>query len=154
MTARGVKVRFGIFVPNVGEFADCRRLVELAQAAEAAGWDGFFVWDTILMDLADSVEILDPWIVLAAVAAATTRLRLGPLVTPLAPRRPWKVARETTTLDRLSGGRLVFGAGTGGPPHADFQAFRLSGVRGGSGRLGSGGRARPRTRGLESVMGG
>ena len=116
-------MQFGVFVPNVGEFADCRRLVDLAQAAEGAGWDGFFIWDTLLMDLEASLEIVDPWIALAAIAAATTRLRIGPLVTPLARRRPWKVARETATLDRLSDGRLVFGAGTGGPPDADFQAF-------------------------------
>jgi alkanesulfonate monooxygenase SsuD/methylene tetrahydromethanopterin reductase-like flavin-dependent oxidoreductase (luciferase family) len=114
---------FGVFVPNLGEFGDCRRLVELAQTAESAGWDGFFIWDTLLMDLEASLEIVDPWIALAVVAAATTRLRIGPLLTPLARRRPWKVARETTTLDRLSDGRLVFGAGTGGAPHADFQAF-------------------------------
>lgn len=74
-----IDLRFGVFVPDLGEFADCRRLVELAQTAEAGGWDGFFIWDTMLMDLADSLEIVDPWIVLVAIAAATTRLRIGQL---------------------------------------------------------------------------
>jgi alkanesulfonate monooxygenase SsuD/methylene tetrahydromethanopterin reductase-like flavin-dependent oxidoreductase (luciferase family) len=57
--------------------------------------------------------VADPWIILAAVAASTSRLRLGPLVTPLARRRPQKVARESVTLDHLSGGRLVLGVGLG-----------------------------------------
>jgi alkanesulfonate monooxygenase SsuD/methylene tetrahydromethanopterin reductase-like flavin-dependent oxidoreductase (luciferase family) len=58
-------------------------------------------------------EVADPWITLAAAATATERLRLGPMVTPLARRRPAKVVRETTTLDRLSGGRLTLGVGLG-----------------------------------------
>jgi alkanesulfonate monooxygenase SsuD/methylene tetrahydromethanopterin reductase-like flavin-dependent oxidoreductase (luciferase family) len=57
--------------------------------------------------------VADPWITLAAIATATDRLRLGPMVTPLARRRPAKVARETATLDRLSGGRLTLGVGLG-----------------------------------------
>ena len=55
----------------------------------------------------------DPWITLAAIATATAGVRLGPMVTPLARRRPVKVARETATLDRLSGGRLTLGVGLG-----------------------------------------
>jgi alkanesulfonate monooxygenase SsuD/methylene tetrahydromethanopterin reductase-like flavin-dependent oxidoreductase (luciferase family) len=65
----------------------------------------------------------DPWLLLAGVALATERLRLGPMVTPLARRRPWKVARETVTLDRLSGGRLVLGVGLGEPPEDEYGSF-------------------------------
>jgi hypothetical protein len=59
------------------------------------------------------VDVADPWITLAAIATATERIRLGPMVTPLARRRPAKVAGETATLDRLSDGRLTLGVGLG-----------------------------------------
>lgn len=103
--------RTGVFFPLFDELADPRAVVELAVAAEANGWDGLFVWDHIRWT--DSTAVADPWITLTAIAAATTRLRFGPLVTPLARRRPAKVARETATLDRLSGGRLTLGVGLG-----------------------------------------
>lgn len=104
-------MRFGLFLPNFGEgFCDAGALAALAREAEAAGWDGFFLWDHVAPGPWPAV---DPWVALTAVALATERLRLGPLVTPLARRRPWTLARETVSLDRLSGGRLVFGAGLG-----------------------------------------
>ena len=65
----------------------------------------------------------DPWIALTAVALATERLRLGAMVTPLARRRPWDVARQVAVLDRLSGGRMVFGAGLGGDSRRELSAF-------------------------------
>ncbi len=89
-------------------------MVDLAVAAERAGWDAFFLWDHMVVDRA-GVEIVDPWVTLGAIAARTERIRLGTCVTPLARRRPQKVARETVTLDRLSGGRLVLGVGLGTP---------------------------------------
>jgi alkanesulfonate monooxygenase SsuD/methylene tetrahydromethanopterin reductase-like flavin-dependent oxidoreductase (luciferase family) len=104
-------VRIGISVPTFGDYADVRLLTDLAAEAEAAGWDGFFVWDHLVWPWAD--DIVDPWITLTAVALCTTRIRFGPLVTPLARRRPTKLARETVTLDRLSGGRLILGVGLG-----------------------------------------
>lgn len=107
-------ISFGLGVPTDVEFADPARLVALAQDAEAAGWDGFFVWDH-LVRRPPWEPIVDPWIVLGAVAQATERLRIGPVVTPLPRRRPAKVARETATLDRLSGGRLILGVGLGTP---------------------------------------
>jgi alkanesulfonate monooxygenase SsuD/methylene tetrahydromethanopterin reductase-like flavin-dependent oxidoreductase (luciferase family) len=84
----------------------------LAAEAEAAGWDGFFVWDQMRWT-EPVLDVADPWITLAAIATATEAIRLGPLVTPLARRRPAKVARETATLDQLSGGRLTLGVGLG-----------------------------------------
>jgi len=98
-------------------------LVELAVEAEAAGWDGVFVWDHIAREEDPSVPATDPWIAVAGMAARTERLRLGIMVTPLARRRPWKVAREAVAVDSLSGGRFTLGVGLGGGPNAEFAAF-------------------------------
>ena len=105
-------MRTGVFLPLFDELADPTVVVRLAAEAEAAGWDGFFVWDHVRWREPVS-DVADPWITLAAIATATERVRLGPLVTPLARRRPVKVARETATLDLLSGGRLTLGVGLG-----------------------------------------
>jgi alkanesulfonate monooxygenase SsuD/methylene tetrahydromethanopterin reductase-like flavin-dependent oxidoreductase (luciferase family) len=108
-------------VPTVSTFGDPRMLVELAVAAEEAGWDGFFLWDHLLWrDPAGHVA--DPTVVISAVAARTERIRFGVMVNLLARRRAAKVARETVTLDLLSGGRLIVGAGLGSLP-AEFTAF-------------------------------
>jgi alkanesulfonate monooxygenase SsuD/methylene tetrahydromethanopterin reductase-like flavin-dependent oxidoreductase (luciferase family) len=102
--------------------ADPRALGRLARTAEDAGWDGFFIWDAMYHDAYDLPKP-DPWIALAAVAMSTERIRLGPMVTPLPRRRPWKVARETVSLDQLSGGRLILGVGIGDPPDREFGWF-------------------------------
>lgn len=105
-------IRSGLFVPLFDALADPQVAARLAVEAEEAGWDGFFVWDHIRWH--EPVrELADPQITLAAIAQSTERIRLGPMVTPLARRRPVKVARETATLDRLSGGRLTLGVGLG-----------------------------------------
>lgn len=106
-------MRFGVYVPTSGEY-DVATLGALAREAEALGWDGMFVWDNILATFDGSGILADTTVALTAIALATERIHFGPLVTPLARRRPWKVAKELATLDRLSGGRLVFGAGLGG----------------------------------------
>ncbi|MET0926477.1 MAG: LLM class flavin-dependent oxidoreductase, partial [Solirubrobacterales bacterium] len=97
-------------------------MAELARDAEAAGWDGCFVWDHLAYHEPET-PVADPWVAIAAAAATTERIRLGVLVCALARRRPWKVARETASLDRLSEGRLVFGAGLGSAPETEFAAF-------------------------------
>jgi alkanesulfonate monooxygenase SsuD/methylene tetrahydromethanopterin reductase-like flavin-dependent oxidoreductase (luciferase family) len=102
----------GLFLPIFDEFADPAVVVRPFLEAEEAGWHGVFVWDHVRWREPVSA-VADPWITLAAVAAATEHVRLGPMVTPLARRRPVKVARETATLDQLSGGRLTLGAGLG-----------------------------------------
>jgi alkanesulfonate monooxygenase SsuD/methylene tetrahydromethanopterin reductase-like flavin-dependent oxidoreductase (luciferase family) len=112
-------------VPNVGSFGDPRLLVELAVAAEEHGWDGFFVWDHQLWH-DQGWAVADPVVVISAVAARTARVRLGILVNVLARRRVGKVARESVTLDHLSGGRLVAGAGLGAYA-GEFTAFGESG---------------------------
>jgi alkanesulfonate monooxygenase SsuD/methylene tetrahydromethanopterin reductase-like flavin-dependent oxidoreductase (luciferase family) len=99
-------VKYGFTVTT----GDPRTVAELAAEAEAAGWDGVFYWDAIAIA---SVEIFDPWVVMAAMAMRTERVRLGAIVTPPSRRRPWKLARETMTLDRLSDGRLVLPVGLG-----------------------------------------
>jgi alkanesulfonate monooxygenase SsuD/methylene tetrahydromethanopterin reductase-like flavin-dependent oxidoreductase (luciferase family) len=114
-------VRFAVGIPNLADHADPRVLAALGREAEAAGWDGVFIWDHIYR--ADHAPATDPWVALAAIATATSRVRLGALVTPLARRRPWKVARETVALDLLSEGRLVFGAGLGSSGEEEFAAF-------------------------------
>jgi len=110
-------------LPNVREYADPRLLVELAAEAEAAGWDGVFVWDHIAREEDPSVPATDPWIAVAGMAVRTQRVRLGIMVTPLARRRPWKVAREAVAVDALCGGRFTLGVGLGGGPQAEFAAF-------------------------------
>src|SRR5688572_19183984 len=102
-------MKFGVYLPTFGDFAEPHRLMELAHEAEAAGWDGFFLWDHIQWTLPQPQPMVDPWIALAAIAATTSRIKLGPLVTPVARRRPWKLAREAVSLDHLSKGRLVLG---------------------------------------------
>jgi alkanesulfonate monooxygenase SsuD/methylene tetrahydromethanopterin reductase-like flavin-dependent oxidoreductase (luciferase family) len=114
---------YAVGLPNVREYADPRVLVELAVEADAAGWDGVFVWDHIAREEDPSVPATDPWIAVAGMAVRTQRVRLGIMVTPLARRRPWKVAREAVALDQLSGGRFTLGAGLGGGPQAEFAAF-------------------------------
>jgi alkanesulfonate monooxygenase SsuD/methylene tetrahydromethanopterin reductase-like flavin-dependent oxidoreductase (luciferase family) len=110
-------VRSGLFFAPFEELADPITVASLGAEAEEAGWHGLFVWDHIRWR-EPIRQVADPWITLAAVASATETIRLGTLVTPLARRRPAKVARETATLDRLSGGRLTLGVGLGGDQFA------------------------------------
>jgi alkanesulfonate monooxygenase SsuD/methylene tetrahydromethanopterin reductase-like flavin-dependent oxidoreductase (luciferase family) len=103
-------VNHALVFPNAGAFAVPRLLAELAYEAEVAGFDGFFVSDTVELE---GNPVCDPWIALAAAATATERIRIGTLVLALARRRPWLAAREAVTLDHLSGGRLILGVGAG-----------------------------------------
>jgi alkanesulfonate monooxygenase SsuD/methylene tetrahydromethanopterin reductase-like flavin-dependent oxidoreductase (luciferase family) len=115
-------MRFGVTVPPFADFSDPRALAELAHDAEAAGWDGFFIWDAVFFDPTFH-PIADPWVSLAAVALNTQHMRIGTMVTPIARRRPWKLARETVSVDRLSNGRLTLGVGLGDPVQWDFGFF-------------------------------
>ena len=110
----------GLSVANFGSYAEPRRFVDLARAAEDAGWDGVFVWDHLAFVWGPPSA--DPWTLLAAAATTTVRIRLGTGVTPVARRRPQVLANQVATLDRLSGGRVVFGAGLGGG-HGEFSRF-------------------------------
>jgi alkanesulfonate monooxygenase SsuD/methylene tetrahydromethanopterin reductase-like flavin-dependent oxidoreductase (luciferase family) len=113
-------MRHGICLANIGTYADPRVSIRLALAAEASGWDGVFIWDHLAFVWGPPAA--DPWTVLAAVASATERVRLGTAVTPVARRRPHVLAHQVATLDNLSGGRVTFAAGLGGSP-AEFGKF-------------------------------
>lgn len=115
-------MQFGLIVQMTGILGYAQPLVRLARDAEAAGWDGFFIWDVFGGDAQAPTPVVDPWIALAAIAMATDRIRIGPMVTPLPRRRPWKLAREAASLDHLSGGRLILGVGIGHQP-SEFSRF-------------------------------
>ena len=106
-------MRSGLFIPLFDALADPAVVARLSAEAEEAGWHGVLRLGPTCAFVEPVVDVADPWITLAAMATATEQVRLGPLVTPLARRRPVKVARETATLDRLSGGRLTLGVGLG-----------------------------------------
>lgn len=112
-------MQFALHVPN---FAAPDELVDLGVTAEQVGWDGLFLWDHVYGGPEFAVPMADPWAVLGALAVRTEGLRLGTAVTPLARRRPQKVAREAVTVDLLSQGRMVLGVGLGNPPQ-EYGAF-------------------------------
>jgi alkanesulfonate monooxygenase SsuD/methylene tetrahydromethanopterin reductase-like flavin-dependent oxidoreductase (luciferase family) len=96
-----LRMKYGFVFPG----GDAPTAVDFARAAEAAGWDGFFMWEPVWG--------IDPWVTLAAIAAVTDHIRLGTMLTPVSRRRPWKLASETVTLDRLSHGRVILSVGLG-----------------------------------------
>jgi alkanesulfonate monooxygenase SsuD/methylene tetrahydromethanopterin reductase-like flavin-dependent oxidoreductase (luciferase family) len=116
-------LRFSINIPNFGDFADAETVAKVASATEAAGWDALFVWDHVVHDKRYRRSFGDPWMLLTMAALATTRIKLGPMVTPLPRRRPQQIARQVSTLDNLSGGRVIFGAGLGGAIEHEYASF-------------------------------
>ena len=94
-------LRYGVILPG----GTATEQLEQAVLAEQAGWDGVFVWE--------AAYGVDAWSLLAAMAVATSRVRLGTMLTPLPWRRPWKVASQVATVDQLSGGRAVLSIGLG-----------------------------------------
>jgi hypothetical protein len=108
-------MQYGIIIQS----GDARTFSELACEAEAAGWDAVFIPDAIDIGFSkdSAYPLFDPWVVLAGMAMRTERIRIGTILTPVSRRRPWKLARETTTLDHLSGGRLILAVGLGAAEH-------------------------------------
>jgi probable F420-dependent oxidoreductase len=107
-------VQYGICLANIGAYSDPNVGVRIAEAAEAGGWAAVFTWDHLAFVW--SAPAADPWTTLSAIAAATSRVRIGTAVTPVARRRPHVLAHQVATLDVLSSGRVIFGAGLGGSP--------------------------------------
>jgi len=117
-------MRHGLCVANIGTYADPRRVVELAEGAETAGWEALLYWDHLAFVWGQPAA--DPWVTLAAVAAHTSRLAVGTNVTPVPRRRIQVLAHQVATLDALSRGRVIFGAAIGGIPE-EFTAFGENG---------------------------
>src|SRR6266700_1162718 len=111
-------MRYGFIIPS----GDVWTIPEMTAEAEAAGWDGVFIADCISIDTPDypSNPWYDPWILLTLMAARTERVVLGPMVAAISRRRPWKLARETMTLDHFSRGRIVLPVGVGATDDAGF----------------------------------
>ena len=116
-------LRHALYLPPFEELADPHVMIDLARAAEDHGWDGLFLWDHVLRPPDESSAIADVWVQLAAVAAVTTTIRLGPMVTPIVRRRPQKLVREAVTLDHLSRGRLTLGLGLGVDTSGELSRF-------------------------------
>ncbi len=104
-------MKYGIFLPPFDDLADPRRVARLAADAEQAGWDGFYLWDHMLAE--PGMAVAEAWTTLAAVAMTTQRVRIGTMVTPLARRRPWVLARQIATLDLLSAAGWTSGSASG-----------------------------------------
>jgi alkanesulfonate monooxygenase SsuD/methylene tetrahydromethanopterin reductase-like flavin-dependent oxidoreductase (luciferase family) len=115
-------MRYAVGLPNVGDYGDPVLLLDLARRAEAAGWDAVLVWDHVAYRRR-GWPVADPSVVVTAIAAATGRIRVGVMAHALPRRRPWKLARETATLDVLSGGRLIVGVGLGSQAEEEYAAF-------------------------------
>lgn len=113
-------MRYGLYVSNFGANSDPRHVARLASEGERAGWEGIFVWDHLAFVWGQPSA--DPWVVLSACSAATSSMVLGTSVTPVPRRRVQNLAHAVATLDRLSGGRVVFGAGLGGN-RSEFERF-------------------------------
>ena len=114
-------MRHGLFLPPFGATAHPKYFGELAQQAEAAGWEGVFLWDHLVYP--DVPQLVDPWIALTAIAGATRTIKLGPMVSPLPRRHPWGLARQVAALDLLSDGRLVLGVGRRDLRGGEFATF-------------------------------
>ncbi len=105
------ELRYGFVIPG----GDANEIVTMAREAEGAGWAGVFIPDCISIETPENPATpwFDPWVLLSAMAVQTSRIRLGTMLTAVPRRRPWKLARETTTIDHLSGGRLILPVGLG-----------------------------------------
>src|ERR1700752_245816 len=114
-------MKYALYTPNFGYLGDAATLAELAAEAEQSGWDGFFIWDHL--QFPGMEPTVDASIALTAMAMRSKRIVLGPMITPLPRRDVAKLARETTSLDQLSGGRLIMGFGLGWPSIPEWSGF-------------------------------
>jgi luciferase-like monooxygenase len=112
------ELRYGFIIPS----GEANEIVTMAREAEDAGWEGVFIPDCISIETAEypATPWFDPWVLLSAMAVQTNHIRLGTMLTAVPRRRPWKLARETMTIDHLSGGRLILPVGVGALDDAGF----------------------------------
>jgi alkanesulfonate monooxygenase SsuD/methylene tetrahydromethanopterin reductase-like flavin-dependent oxidoreductase (luciferase family) len=113
-------MRYGLVVSNIGSYSNPANVLRLAERAERAGWEALFLWDHLAWVWDGPTA--DPWVTLAAVATRSERLLIGTCVTPVPRRRPQVLALQVATLDELSGGRAILGAGIGGN-RKEFEEF-------------------------------
>ena len=118
-----IMTRYGLYLMNFGETADPKMLTSLAVDAEHAGWDGFFLTDTVMYHKTGEEPLTDVFTVLPAIAVKTSRMRIGTTIAALPRRSPWQVARQTVAIDHLSDGRLTLGVGLGDPPDVEYTTF-------------------------------
>lgn len=116
-------MKYAVYAPNVGPFGDIRFLSQMAREAEESGWDGFFIWDHMFWTDPVNFPTVDPWVALGAIAAVTNSIKIGTVVTPIPRRHPWKLAREVTSVDHLSNGRVILGVGIGHDAFHEYSAF-------------------------------
>ncbi len=119
-------MNYGLGISSAGAAGDPRSMGELAHIAEESGWDGVFIEDYIVWQNHAELPTYDPWVTLAAMAMRTQRVRLGTMVTPIARRRPWKLAQELATLDHLSNGRMILGVGLGDTGESILKDFSFA----------------------------
>jgi len=104
-------MRFSFWTGNAHPWSE---ILDGCSHAEATGWDGIWVADHFLPFMGDDMgDMHEAWSILAGIAAAVPRVRLGPLVTGNTYRNPAVLAKIATTVDHISGGRCVLGIGSG-----------------------------------------
>jgi len=115
-------VKIGLYVPNFGKSSHPQHLVQMAVEAEKSGWDGFFLWDHIV-EWDKRVPLSDSLTTLAGIATMTKRIKIGTTLSPIPRYKPWAVARQITTLDHLSNGRMILSVGLGAVESCDYARF-------------------------------
>ena len=121
------RLRVGVQLPEVERDVRWAELRAIARTAEASGYDSIWVGDHMLYrgDARPERGPWDAWSMLAALAASTERVQLGPLVASTAFHPPGLVARMAAAIDEVSAGRFTFGVGTGWN-EAEFRAFGIA----------------------------
>jgi alkanesulfonate monooxygenase SsuD/methylene tetrahydromethanopterin reductase-like flavin-dependent oxidoreductase (luciferase family) len=116
--------KVGVQLPEVERFVPWPEYLDLARRAESAGYDSIWVGDHLVYDLPDGSTRgpYEAWTTLAAIAAATERVEIGPLVASTGFHAPAMLAKQAATVDAISQGRLILGRGAGWN-RGEFDAF-------------------------------